>query len=115
MHRASFDGMAEGWKKGFFLGRRSEKVFGLISVSFMPKTSLLLVRTPKNVLLGVFRLTFVFDVLWSMCLPSFASSGTVLTCGACSFMRFMRTAKLSPAFRAFVKSVFSAVFIIVFS
>jgi hypothetical protein len=48
MHRAIFDGIAEGWKKGFLRGRRSEKVLLVMSVSFKPKMSLLSVIMPMK-------------------------------------------------------------------
>src|SRR4030067_71724 len=66
MHLASLEFIADGWKKGFLRGLRSTKGFGWISASFMPKTSLWLVRMPKKVLSGFLRLTFAF-VFWRMC------------------------------------------------
>ena len=57
MHLASFEGMADGWKKGFLRGLRSLKVLVWISVSFNPKTSCSLVTIPMKVLSGLFRLT----------------------------------------------------------
>lgn len=50
MHRASLEGMADGWKKGFFLGRLSTKGLGAISASLTPKTSFSLVKIPMKVL-----------------------------------------------------------------
>ena len=70
MHRAIFDGMADGWKKGFLRGRRSEKVLLVISVSFKPKTSFSSVIMPMKVLSGFFRLTLVPSVTFRICLPS---------------------------------------------
>ena len=81
----------------------------------MPKTSLLLVRTPKKVLCGVFRLTFVAVVFWSMCLPSVLSRLMVSFFAEYSFTRFMRTAKLSPSFRAFLKFVALAAWMMLLS
>ena len=57
MHLASLDGMADGWKKGFLRGRRSEKVLLLISVSLRPKMSFSSVIMPIKVLSGCLRLT----------------------------------------------------------
>ena len=62
MQRASLDGMADGWKKGFLRGRRSEKVLLLISVSFKPKMSFSSVIMPIKVLSGCFRLTLACGV-----------------------------------------------------
>ena len=62
MQRASFAFIADGWKKGFFRGRRSTKGLGWISARRKPKMSLWFVRMPKKVFVGVFRLTFVLVV-----------------------------------------------------
>jgi hypothetical protein len=59
IQRAILEGMAEGWKKGFLRGRRSENVLEVISVSFKPKTSFSSVIMPIKVLSGFFRLTLV--------------------------------------------------------
>ena len=64
IQRAIFDGIAEGWKKGFLRGRRSLKVLLVISVSFNPKMSLSSVIMPMKVLSGFFRLTLVPSVLF---------------------------------------------------
>ena len=77
MQRAIFDGIADGWKKGFLRGLRSEKVLEVISVSFKPKTSFSLVIMPRKVLSGFFRLTFVPSVPFRICLPSLPSSTIV--------------------------------------
>ncbi len=57
IHRAIFDGIADGWKNGFLRGRRSLKVLLVMSVSFKPKINLSSVIMPRNVLSGFLRLT----------------------------------------------------------
>ena len=58
MHRAIFEGMADGWKKGFLRGRRSEKVLLVISVSFKPKIKFFVCDYADEGFIWVFEVNF---------------------------------------------------------